>query len=89
MLGWHYKEGWGVKKNTEEGFQWLLQSAQAGFVSAIEDVSNCYKDGIGVEKNPEEAERWANRYKELFDEEIDNSHDHPEESRESRDIVRS
>ena len=55
--------GYGVEKDEELGFIYLLQAAELGDVNAMYCVAACYKTGMGIEKNDELAEKWFQAYK--------------------------
>jgi len=46
------------RQNKEEGFRWLLRSAENGRLSAQVEVAKRYEKGIGTKKNKEEAQKW-------------------------------
>ena len=57
-VGKYYREGYGVKKNPEEGVRWLLKSAEKGNDEAARQLGYCYKNGAGVKKDLAEAFKW-------------------------------
>lgn len=47
-----------VKRDLTKAFQFYLESAEAGYVTAQFAVGECYEKGDGVKKNEDEAQKW-------------------------------
>lgn len=47
-----------VKRDMTKAFQFYLESAKTGYVTAQYAVGECYEKGDGVKKNEDEAQKW-------------------------------
>lgn len=47
-----------VKRDMTKAFQYYLESAEKGYVTAQYSVGECYEKGEGVKKNKDEAQNW-------------------------------
>lgn len=57
-VGMMYLHGIGLTQNYQEGFQWILKSAKAGYSKAEFQLGTLYDAGLGTDKDPSEAYRW-------------------------------
>lgn len=57
-LGTDYRYGFGVPKNLQKAYQFLLKAAEHHLPSAEAAVGALLLDGLGVEKNLDESEKW-------------------------------
>lgn len=51
-------DGNGINKDEQQGFIYLLKSAEAGFTQGQFEIANCYYNGEGTVKNLEIAAQW-------------------------------
>lgn len=47
-----------VERDLNKAFQYYLESAEKGYVTAQYAVGECYEKGDGVKKNKDEAQKW-------------------------------
>jgi len=57
-LGFLYKDGDGIRKNTRKTFYWWKKSAEQGLPSAQANLAWLYEYGVGTQKNLEKAVYW-------------------------------
>jgi len=61
-IGWFYKHGYGVHRNSEKAFEWFLRAAEQdnGVTQgdAQYEVGYCYMQGKIVKRNPQKAFEW-------------------------------
>ncbi len=58
QAGMCYLQGVGIQEDDEEGFMWMMKSAEQGDPDAQSMVGLCYAEGYGVEKDLEKAKAW-------------------------------
>lgn len=64
-LGYLYMTGLGVKQNKVKGLYLMEQAANAGDITALENLIACYTFGNGVEPNPEKVQMYQNQLRRL------------------------
>ena len=60
-LGWMYRNGEGVIKDSKEAVKWLIKAAEQGDAEGQCNLGLMYYVGEGVELNFEEAVKWSSK----------------------------
>jgi uncharacterized protein len=61
-LAIRYRDGsYGTDQDINQGYQWMIKAAEAGYTKAMVGAANALFDGRGVGKNPRRAVEWAVR----------------------------
>ncbi|KAI9201847.1 uncharacterized protein BJ171DRAFT_427055 [Polychytrium aggregatum] len=60
ILGEHYEQGKGVRKDCDEAISWYRQAANQGNADARLNMGRCYRSGIGVQPDSDMAKYWFN-----------------------------
>ena len=59
MMGTLYRDGWGVKKDSEQAARWFNLAARQGDGSSAFYLSQMYLNGEGIEQDRVVANVWA------------------------------
>ena len=58
ILGYMYKNGYGVPKDYPEAMKWCKKAVEQGNAFAQAELGHMYKNGYGVPKDHAEAIKW-------------------------------
>ena len=58
VLGYHYEQGHGVRKDFAEAVKWIRKAVDQGYADAMFHLGRLYTTGKGVPRNPNEARTW-------------------------------